>query len=81
MLMPSQRSQKLLDFTISANEIQNIESPPEVLSDGELEGVAGGGLNNSKGIVVLGINLDGICGHTINPDTIDHNKYPMCRTT
>ena len=40
---------KAAGFTISSNEIQNIESPLEVLSDGELEGVAGGGLDNSNG--------------------------------
>ena len=33
---------KIAGFMISANEIQNIESSTEALSDEELEGVAGG---------------------------------------
>ena len=57
-----QEKLKAAGFTISANEIQNIESPLEVLSDGKPEGVAGGNLDNSKGKDFLDGFFNFACG-------------------
>lgn len=66
---------KAAGFTISANDIQNIQSPSEVLSDGELEGVVAGSIFNSNGHGLM----DFACGQTKNADTTDANSDLQCR--